>query len=73
MTREELRKIFDDAERAICTPENFKKVYAEITASSKFPPSDEKALAIRVNRILDREVVFEVFAKVLADKSLSGN
>lgn len=68
MTKTELRKIFDDAEKAVCSEENIKKIQDDLADPSKLPPSDEKALAIRVNRILEREFVFEVLAKILADK-----
>ena len=66
MTREELRKIFDDAEKKICTPENYSKVFAELTDSGKKPPENPEQFSIRVNRILDREIVFEVLAQALA-------
>lgn len=73
MTREELRKIFDEAEKSVCTSENFRKVFEDLTSSEKFPAASMEQMSIRVNRILDKEVVFEVLAKVLADKQLSDN
>ena len=66
MTREELRKIFDEAEKKIFKPEVYAKVVADLTDSSKLPPDNEEKLSIRVNRILEREIVFEVLAQVLA-------
>lgn len=66
MTREELRKIFDDAEKKVCTPENYAKAVAELTDSGKNPPENPEQFSIRVNRILDREIVFEVLVQVLA-------
>ena len=68
MTREDLRKIFDEAEKAVCTPENYHRVLAEITDSSKLPPSNPEQLPVRVNLQINREIVFEVLARVLADK-----
>jgi len=68
MTREELRKIFDDAEKKVCTPENYAKIVAELTDSTKIPPDDEKAFALRVNPIIEREMLFEVLATILVDK-----
>ena len=66
MTREELRKIFDEAEKKIFKPEVYAKVVADLTDSSKLPPDNEEKLSIRVNRILEREIVFEILAQVLA-------
>ena len=66
MTKEELRKIFDEAEKKIFRPEVYAKIVADLKDSNKLPPDNEEKLSIRVNRILDREIVFEVLAQVLA-------
>ena len=68
MSKDELRRIFDEAEKEICTPELYSKIVAEITDSTKLPPENAEGLAIRVNRIIYREILIEVLAKVLADK-----
>ena len=68
MTKDELRRIFDEAEQKICTPELYSKIVAEITDPTKPPPENAEGLAIRVNRIIYREILIEVLAKVLADK-----
>ena len=65
MTREELRKIFDEAEKDICTPELLAKVKSELTDSNKLPAENQCEFAIRVNRILDREILLEVLSRVL--------
>ena len=68
MTRKELEKIFDDTEKRICTPEVVKKIKDDLENSGKEKPSTPAELSIRVNRILDREILLEVLSKVLADK-----
>lgn len=65
MTKEELRKIFDEAEKEICTPELVAKVKSELTGSEKFPAENRCEFAIRVNRVLDREILLEVLSRVL--------
>lgn len=66
MTREELRKIFDEAEKKVLNPEVYDKIIADLTASEKLPPDNEEKLSIRVNQILMKEIVFEVLLQVLA-------
>lgn len=66
MTREELRKIFDEAEKKVLNPEVYNKIIADLTASEKLPPDNEEKLSIRVNQILMKEIVFEVLLQVLA-------
>lgn len=68
MTKEELRKIVDEAEKAVYTPENFQKIYDDLNDSSKLPPSTPEGLGIRTNRILEKEILIEVLARVLAGK-----
>ena len=68
MTREELRKIFTDAEEKVRNPESYNKLVAELMDSTKIPPDDEKAFALRVNPIIEREMLFEVLATILVDK-----
>ena len=65
MTREELRKIFDEAEKKVLNPEVYNKILANLTASEKLPPDNEEKLSIRVNQILIKEIVFEVLLQVL--------
>lgn len=65
MTREELRKIFDEAEKKVLNPEVYNKILADLTASEKLPPDNEEKLSIRVNQILIKEIVFEVLLQVL--------
>ena len=65
MTGEELRKIFDEAEKKVLNPEVYNKILAELTYSEKLPPNNEEQLSIRVNRILIKEIVFEVLLQVL--------
>ena len=66
MTREELIKIFDEAEKKVLNPEVYNKILADLTASGKLPPDNEEKLSIRVNQILIKEIVFEVLLQVLA-------
>ena len=68
MTKEELRKIFDDAEKAVCNPDVTKKIFDEITDPSKLPSTNPAELAIRVNQVLNKEILLEVLSKVLTDK-----
>lgn len=68
MTKEELRKIFDEAEKKVFNPEIAAKILFELKDSDKLKAADERDLACRVHRVLDRELVFEVLSKVLADK-----
>ena len=70
MTKDELRKIFDDAEKEILNSDTYQKLIAELNDPKNNPPVDKVALAIRVNRILDREIFLEVMPKILADKNL---
>ena len=65
LTREELRKIFDEAEKKVLNPEVYNKILANLTASEKLPPDNEEKLSIRVNQILIKEIVFEVLLQVL--------
>lgn len=65
MTKEELREIFAEAEKAVCTPELLAKVKAELTDSNKLPAENQCEFAIRVNRVLDREILLEVLSRVL--------
>ena len=68
MTEKELRKIFDDAEAQVCNQETYNKIVSEIKNSDKTPPSNEVEFSIRVNRVLDREILLAVLKKVLVDK-----
>lgn len=68
MTREELRKIFDDAEKKVCNPETSATILAKLEGSDKLNAVDERDLACRVHRVLDREIVFEVLANILVTK-----
>ena len=68
MTREELRKIFDDAEKEVLKPETYNKLVAELVDSDKTPADSSEGFSIRVNRVVEREFVFEVLAKILAAK-----
>lgn len=68
MTKDELRKIFDEAEKEICTPELYEKVRKELSEANKAPAESAEGLAIRVNRIVDREILVTVLSKVLGDK-----
>ena len=70
MTKDELRKIFDDAEKGVLNSDTYQKLIAELNDPKNNPPADKVALAIRVNRILDREIFLEVMSKILADKNL---
>lgn len=68
MTKNELRKIFDDAEKEICTSELYEKIRKELSETNKAPAESAEGLAIRVNRIVDREILVAVLLKVLGDK-----
>ena len=68
MTKKELEKIFKDTEEKICTPEVVEKIINDLKKSGKEEPSTPVEMSIRVNRILDREILLEVLSKVLADK-----
>ena len=68
MTREELRKIFTDAEKEVRKPEVYNKLVAELMDSSKDPANSSEGFSIRVNRVLKREIVFKVLAKILVVK-----
>lgn len=68
MTRSELRQIFNDAEQKVFNPETAAKILAELKDSEKLKAVDERDLACRVYRILDRELVFEVLTRILVDK-----
>lgn len=68
LTREELRKVFADAEERVFNPQTAALILAELKDSSKLKAVDERDLACRVHRILDRELVFEVLARILVDK-----
>lgn len=68
MTREELRKIFNDAEQKVFSPETAAKILAEFKDSDKLNAIDERDLACRIHRVLDRELIFEVLSKVVVDK-----
>lgn len=65
MTRDELRKIFAEAERRVCNPEVYGKIVAKLTDSAKAPAENQSEFALRVNLELEREILFEVLAQVL--------
>ena len=68
MTKEELRKIFDETEKKVFSPENAAKILLELKDSEKLKAVDERDLACRIHRVLDRELIFEVLSRVVADK-----
>ena len=68
MTKQELRKIFDDAEKEVCNSETYHKLLNELNDPNKIPPDNAEGLSIRVNKIAEREFLFAVLSKILADK-----
>ena len=49
-------------------PETYNKLVAELVDSDKAPADSSEGFSIRVNRVVEREFVFEVLAKILAAK-----
>ena len=68
MTREELRRIFAEAEQKVCNPKVYAEITAKLTALGKVPPENKAEFSILVNRTVEREIVFEVLATLLVDK-----
>ena len=68
MTRSELRQIFNDAEQKVCNPEVYAEITTKLTALGKVPPENKVELSILVNRVVEREIAFEVLATLLVDK-----
>lgn len=68
MTKDELRRIFNEAEKEICTPEFYDKLIAEIKDLPDDAPEIPTAFAVRLNRTVEREILLQVLLKVLEDK-----
>ena len=46
MTKDELRKIFDDAEKEVLNSDTYKKIFAEFYNPGNNPPADSAALTL---------------------------
>ena len=63
-----MRKIFAEAEKAVCTPELYAKVISDVKASRQLPYEVPAEFALLVNRTVDREILIEVLSKALGCK-----
>ena len=70
LTKDELRKIFDDAEKNVLNSDTHQKILSELNNPKNNPPTDEASFTARVNMILEKEILLEVLSKVLADKKI---
>lgn len=68
MTKDELRKIFDEAEAEICTPEFYDKLVTKLKDTPDTQLEIPTAFAIRLNWVIEREIFLQVLLKVLGDK-----
>lgn len=65
MTKDELRKIFDEAEQKVKNPEVYNRLLASLTGEGKPLAESKEEFSIRVNRALEREILLEVLVRVL--------